>query len=280
MVTVPSDTTSLWPESVEFGGGRRCGPRARRTPARLPGGRALAEGVDHPEGALGDRLGRLPPRPARTAPHVDPAHDGEPAHDDPGRARDDRHVPHFEAPAAHEGEADELDVEAFGHDDLDPAPEGKGGDDDLGTLDLGPAQVHVAPAHDRHRIGLAADAPAALGVVPAEDRHVPTPLVTWRKPSAGRGFGGRRQVGHDGIEFAPVPGLEGSTHAIGELVEGQAAGDDVLAQQVTVRSRSASATRIARSPPCAGTGGVRGLVRPPCVQFARSPGPRAALQRI
>ena len=59
---------------------------------------------------------------------------------------------------------------------------------------------------------------------------MPTPLVTWREPSAGRGFGGHRQVGHDGIEFAPVPGLEGSTHAIGELVEGQAAGDDVLAQ--------------------------------------------------
>ena len=48
----------------------------------------------------------------------------------------------------------QLDVEALGHDDVDAAPEGEGGDLDLGAFDLGPAQVHVAAAHDRHGVGL------------------------------------------------------------------------------------------------------------------------------
>ena len=157
--------------------------------------------------------GELLARAVRAALDVDPAHDGETLHHDPGRAGENGHVTQPEVTAAHEGEAAQLNVEPLGHDDVDPAPEGEGGDFDLGTFDLGLAEIHVATAHDRHGVRLPADAPATLGAVAAHDRHMPAPLLLGR---AGTGLGqalvGRArlgQVGHDGHQVAPGSGLEG-----------------------------------------------------------------------
>ena len=108
---------------------------------------------------------------------------------------------------AHEREAAQLDVEALRDDDVDAAPEGDGGDLDLGALDLGPAQVHVAAAHDRHGVRLPADAPAALGAVPAHDRDVPARCV-FAGVGCGAGWSAAGlvgQVGHDRVEVAPGP---------------------------------------------------------------------------
>ncbi len=236
---VPSDFGPV--VALECGGDGRESSRSRRGAA-----------------GTGDLLGRA----VRPALDLDAAHDGEAADDDAWRARDDRHVAQPQAAATHEREAAEIDVEALRHDDVDAAPEGEGGDLDLGTLDLRPSQVHVAAAHDGDGIGLAADAPTAAGRVPAHDGDVPTAGLAWRERRCSRRGGsgaGRRQVGHDGIELAAGLGLEGGAHALGEFVERQAALDDVLAQQgdgaIAVRVRHALGEAAAGS----GGGQVRDL---------------------
>ena len=186
----------------------------------------------------GDLVGRRGPgqplaRPVRATLDVDASHDGEAAHHDPGRARDDGDVTQLQVAPAHERETPQLHVEPLGHDDVDPAPEGHGGDLDFGTLDLGPAQVHVASAHDGHGVRLPADAPATLGAVAAHDRDVPAPLLLGRGAALGQGLGRRSRLGqvrHDGHQIAPGPRLERGADPFGELVEREPALDHVLPQ--------------------------------------------------
>ena len=193
------------------------------------GGRG--RGDSRRDGGRGGRTWELLGRPVGPALHVDAAHDGEAADDDAGRAGDYGSVTEAEAAAAHEGEPTELDVEALRHDDVDAAPEGEGGDLDLGAFDLRAPQVHVAAAHDGDGLGLAPDAPAAAGRMPTHDGDVPAARLPRRDRSRRRRRGGGRgQVGHDGVELASGLGLEGGAHALGELVERQAPLDDVLSQ--------------------------------------------------
>ena len=164
--------------------------------------------------------------------HLYAPHDGEATDHDAGGSPHDRHVSQPEAPAAHDGEAPEFDVEALGHDDLNATPEGHGGDLHLLALDLGPAQIHVAAAHDGDGVGLAADAPAPLRAVPAHDGDVPAAgAAPGGLDLRGRGRLGHGQVHHDGLELTPRLGLERQSHPLGELVEREPALDHVLAEQ-------------------------------------------------
>ncbi len=225
--------TPVWCRALALRWSRRCPWRCvcswRRmslAERRQVGG--VADGVHGTEDALGGRPRDLLARAVGTALDVDAPHDREAAHHDPGRARDDGHVAQLEAAAAHEREAPQLHVEPLGDDDVDAAPEGHRGDLDLRALDLGPAQVHVAAAHDGHGVRLPADAPAALRAVAAHDRDVPAALSCAGSRRARAASPG--QVRHDGLEVAPGPGLEGQPDPLRELVERQPALDDVLAQ--------------------------------------------------
>ena len=135
----------------------------------------------------------------------------------------------LQVPAPHEREAHELHVEPLGDDDLDPAPEGHRGDDDLGPVDLGVAEVHVTPAHHGDRGGR----PLSLQRPLACD-----PLMTAtnqrrerrRVASSGRhGQGG--EIGHGAGDVVAGARPQRHPHPLGELVEGEAPHHDVLAEQ-------------------------------------------------
>ena len=113
-----------------------------------------------------------------------------------------RHVAEFQVSSPHEREALQLDVEALGDDDVDAAHEREGRDGDLGTLDLGPAKIQVAAAHEGHGIRLLADAPPTSGAVATQDRHVPatlrrcvaSKLLRWSRQAPPRTGAGRSDM--------------------------------------------------------------------------------------
>src|SRR5205823_5268540 len=63
-----------------------------------------------------------------------PAHDRKGAHPDSWGARGRGDVADPEVLAAHDGDAGQVHLDALGHDYVDPAHEGHGGDDDLRTV--------------------------------------------------------------------------------------------------------------------------------------------------
>ena len=145
---------------------------------------------------------------------------------------------------------------------LMPPQEGEGGDLDLGPFDLGPAQVHVAAAHDGDGVRLAADAPAALGAVPAQDGDVPAPLLPGAAVAGARA--GPRpaacgQVGHDRSRGRPGSWPASASPTRSENSSSVSRPSTTCSRSwVTVRSRSASATRSVRPRGSPGGGAVVG----------------------
>ncbi len=110
----------------------------------------------------------------RLAPDADPAPEGECLHPDDRQPRDGRDV--LQPPGilrSHDGDASELDLDAFGDNEVDPAHHGDGVDDDLRTFDFCVAEIEHAAAHDGDRIGPLPESPPTLALGATHDRDRP-----------------------------------------------------------------------------------------------------------
>ena len=198
--------------------------RAASFPTGLPsclvrhGARLGSHAESAPDVATLDQASHLLLQTLATNRH--PAHDRKGAHPDSWGARGRGDVADPEVLAAHDGDAGQVHLDALGHDYVDPAHEGHGGDDDLRTVDLGVAQVELAASHERHRLGVGPGTPAPGAARPAHDGDRPPCRRTSSRLRHRRLH--RRQIVHHLLQIGVRAGCEGEPYPLGELVEREA----------------------------------------------------------
>src|SRR5665811_1572257 len=164
----------------------------------------------------------------RSTLYFHPTHDREGSNDDPRGSRDHRDVTDLQVTPAHDGEAGQFNVDAFGHHYFDPAHDGKGADHHFGSLDLGLSEIELAAAHDGDGGGVPTGPPPTLGSRPTHDGNDPSPGAP-----AGRlrfGYRSGREVGNECIEVTLGAGDERVVDPLGEFVQRQPSDNDVLAE--------------------------------------------------